>query len=319
MFGKYLTIAIAVGLTITACVLAKKLSQVPRKLRMLAVFLVVSSSAGYISYRIYNPTALEQIKPEMVWDVDAMQLPGLITAQRFHGMYFAVDPGTEYLEPGTRVAILDKNADQSTDALVEASRKHTPPPPGAFVGLPVPNKASKIGPTGQAFSPLNAELDWDWSDPSIKWASRHLAPYRETKTLQQTIDPEAKPEWWPKLGDVADHHTFGNFVPGRPAVYRTVSCTYLWTSSGGFVGFSGQPSRQYTGPHELIIEDFSGPTPRRVGFRLLGQNVRNLDGSMIVTHDGSIGYILDRQHDAVWLIPLYKAWDYLDSNPPSTP
>jgi hypothetical protein len=320
MIGKYFTIALVVCLCVAACVFAKNLKQTSRKVRLLVVFVVVSISVGYISYRIYNPTALEQINPEMVWDVNAMQLPGLLNADRFHGMYFAADPDTKFLGPGTRIAVLGRFADKGTDALVEANRKNTPPPPGAFAGLPTPIKAVRIDPTGTVLSPLLPEFEWDWADPTIKWASAHLAPYRETRTLRNTVDKDAKPDWWPMFGDVAKHHTYGNFVPGRPAVYRVVSCTYLWTSNGGMIGGfgNGQPSRECTGPHELILEDFSGPAPRRVGFRLLGQNTRNL-GSMMVTHDGSIGYILDRKNNAVWFIPLYKAWDYLDSNPPPKP
>ena len=288
----------------------------------LAVMLGVA--AFVILYHRPNPTALKQINPEVVFDVQAMSLPGIRTRE-ISGMYFAFDPDTEPTGPGTRLATMPYGFADWTEAFVDASRKNIPPPPGAFVGMPAPRLAMHIDPTGTRLV-ADPASSWDWADPSIKLANRHLAAlsesfrnvdwYEDTYWFRRKVNTDTKPSWWPTRGDVAKHHSYGNYVPGRPAIYRIVSCTYLWDANPGMIGGfgPGNTTQVFTGPHELILEDFSTPKPRRVGFRLLGHNTKSI-GFMQVSHDGSVGYIPDNAGDIVWIIPLYKAWEFLDSTP----
>lgn len=303
--------------TVAFAVLIYKLRRKPKFL-IPAIAIMLGIAAIPIVDKLYNPTALDQINPEMVWDVHAMDLPTIKTHE-FHGIYFAFDPTAGPIGPGTRLAVMPYGFYDWTDAYIEAIRNHTPPPPGAFVGTPPPYRVMQIDPTGTQLL-LNAASSWNWADPSIKLAYTHLATYKESKGLRKVVDPEAKPDWWPEQGDVAQHHTYGFFVPGRPAVYRVVSCTYLGESSGSGLGvMPGIRAKIFTGPHEIIIEDFSTTTPRRIGFNLKGSRSRSISG-MTISHDGSVGYTLDYINNRVWLIPLYKAWEYLDStSPPTTP
>lgn len=297
-----------------------------RKPRLLfpSLAVILGIAALKLFYRLPNPTALEQINPEMVWDVQSMSMPG-IRSREVSGMYFAFDPDAEPIGPGTRLAVMPYGFADWTDALVEASRNKIPPPPGAFVGMPTPRLAMHIDPTGTLLV-ADPASSWDWADPSIKQANTHFSSFNDsfrnvdwfedTFRFRRMVNTDSKPSWWPTRGDVAKHHTYGKYVPGRPAVYRIVSCTYLWDANPGMIGGFGPGNtvQVFTGPHELIIEDFSTPTPRRIGFRLLGQNSRNIN-YMQISHDGSVGYIPDYTNNAVWLIPLYKAWEYLDATP----
>lgn len=314
--------------TVAFAVLIYKLRRKPKFL-IPAIAIMLGIAAIPIIDKLYNPTALDQINPEMVWDVHAMALPSLKTYD-FHGIYFAYDPATEPIGPGTRLAFMPSGFVDWPDAFLEASRNNVPPPPGAFLGMPSPRRAMHIDATGTLLV-ADPASSWDWADPSIKQANRHTASfiktfrnldwYEDTFRFRRMVNIKSKPDWWPTRGDVSKHHSYGRYVPGRPAAYRIVSCTYLWDADGGMIGGFGPgiTTQVFTGPHELIIEDFSDPTPRRIGFRLLGQNAKSI-GPMQVSQDGSVGYIPDNSSNLVWLIPLYKAWEYLDSTaPPTTP
>lgn len=265
--------------------------------------------------RANNPTALDQINPERAWDLQAMPLPDLNSMQS-REIFFASAANGELIGPLSKVAVFERKPEDWPDSYGEAIRNNIPPPPGAFVGMPRPDRVLYINQAG-TYLLNDSRSSWDWSDPTIKYASNFIGKPDQMRTLRPSENPKVKPEWWPKSGDVAKHHTHGYFVPGRPAFYRVVSCKYLWDSNPGMIGGFGPGNTVsvFTGPHELILEDFSTTPSRRVGFRLQGRNSKSI-GNMYVSHDGMVGYIPDNTSNYVWLIPLYKAWENLDSTSP---